>query len=88
MSIRTMKLTTKRQATLPAELCKELGLHPGDRLTLQRRDIDGKPAWVIQPELPREDSWFGALQTSIQNTSHEMDDIRRSIGKQRGESKS
>jgi bifunctional DNA-binding transcriptional regulator/antitoxin component of YhaV-PrlF toxin-antitoxin module len=35
-------LTAKRQATLPAALCEELGVGPGDALDVERRVVDGE----------------------------------------------
>ncbi len=85
MSVQTIKLTSKRQATFPAELCRELHLKSGDRLVLERREIDGKPAWVIRPASPEPESWFGALRSFASGKSHSMDDIRQSIGRKSGE---
>ena len=89
MPIQTIKLTAKRQATFPAELCRDLDLQPGDRLTLERRELDGAPAWVMRPlsgdAVP---SWFGALRPFASGKSHAMDDIRRAIGRRMGETKS
>lgn len=42
-----MTLTSKRQATLPISLCKEMAIEPGDKLLLKRKEIDEKPAWLI-----------------------------------------
>ena len=89
MPTQTIKLTTKRQATFPAELCRDLDLHPGDRLALERRELDGAPVWVMRPlcgdAVP---SWFGALRPFASGKSHAMDDIRRSIGKRARETNS
>ncbi len=89
MSVETIKLTVKRQATFPAELCRELNLRPGDRLILERREIDGKPAWVMRSAFGDKDpSWFGALRSFAFGKSHVMEDIRQSIGRKTAEAKS
>lgn len=31
-----MKVTSKRQATLPAALCRDLGIEPGDTIQVER----------------------------------------------------
>jgi len=75
----TMTLTSKRQATLPRELCEELGVHAGDRLDVERAIVDGRPVWVLKPH--RLDwSWIGAAKVA-EGVSHDMDDIRVSIGR-------
>ncbi len=38
-----LKLTAKRQATLPRALCEELGIEPGDELEVEREMLRGKP---------------------------------------------
>lgn len=73
----TMTLTTKRQATLPRELCDELNVHPGDRLDLERAVVNGQPVWVLKPH--RIDwSWIGTAAVPA-GISHDLDDIRASI---------
>lgn len=77
----TMTLTSKRQATLPRELCEELDVHPGDRLEIERAVLDGQPVWVLKPR--RIDwSWVGSVKVKP-GTSHDMEDIRNSIAKGR-----
>ncbi|MBN2449040.1 MAG: AbrB/MazE/SpoVT family DNA-binding domain-containing protein [Lentisphaeria bacterium] len=84
--MRTIKVTAKRQATLPAEMCQDLDLHPGDRLALERRRIDGEPAWIVRPVgKGKVASWFRALRSFASGKSHAMADIRRSIGLATGE---
>ncbi|MFO7892435.1 MAG: AbrB/MazE/SpoVT family DNA-binding domain-containing protein [Longimicrobiales bacterium] len=78
MTQREIKLTTKRQATFPAALCRELGVRAGDRLVLERRDIDGEPAWLLRK--PRPDwSWAGSLRGYASDRSHDWEAIERSI---------
>jgi bifunctional DNA-binding transcriptional regulator/antitoxin component of YhaV-PrlF toxin-antitoxin module len=72
-----MTLTSKRQATLPRELCEDLGVQPGDQLDVERAIVNGQPAWVLKPR--RMDwSWIGAAQVPA-DISHDMDDVRASI---------
>ncbi|MCK5805622.1 MAG: AbrB/MazE/SpoVT family DNA-binding domain-containing protein [Lentisphaeria bacterium] len=89
MSVQTIKLTAKRQATFPAALCQDLDLRPGDRLVLEHREIDGAPAWIMRPAFgDRNSPWFGALRSFASGKSHAMDEIRRSTGKKTAEAKS
>lgn len=75
-----IRITSKRQATLPKELCDELGVGPGDRLLLERRTIEGETVWVVLA--PRPDwSWFGSLRRYAEGKSHDWDDIEESIGR-------
>lgn len=76
-----MTLTAKRQATLPAKLCDEMHVSPGDKLLLERCEINGKAAWVIFSGKSVEKPWFGRLRKYALQKSHDMTDIRKSIGK-------
>ena len=88
MPVKTIKLTAKRQATFPAGLCRDIALQPGDRVALERRQIDGRLAWVMRSVSDRRDpSWFGVLRSFASGKSHTMDDIRRSIGRKTAETK-
>ena len=79
-------LTSKRQATFPRELCDELGIHPGDRIDLERAVVDGQPVWVVKPH--RVDwSWIGSAVVPA-NISHDLDDIRASIERGSAEDRS
>lgn len=78
MTSRRMRLTAKRQATLPAALCAELGVGPGDALELERRMVDGSPAWVLRAAKP-DWSWFGAARPWAAGKSHRWADIERGI---------
>jgi bifunctional DNA-binding transcriptional regulator/antitoxin component of YhaV-PrlF toxin-antitoxin module len=86
-TVRRLKLTSKRQATFPADFCNDLNLHAGDRIVLDHREIDGKSTWLIRPESPIEASWFGVLRKYGKGKSHSMADVRRSIGRKVGERK-
>ncbi|MFP4257559.1 MAG: AbrB/MazE/SpoVT family DNA-binding domain-containing protein [Desulfovermiculus sp.] len=39
----TIKLTSKRQATFPVQLCREIGIQPGDELVLERKELEEGP---------------------------------------------
>ena len=54
----TIKLTTKRQATLPRDLCEELGVHPGDEIALEQRVLGGETLWIMRPHKV-DWSWLG-----------------------------
>ena len=86
--IQSMTLTSKRQATLPASLCKEMAVLPGDKLLLERSEIDGKPAWFILSKKNIETPWFGSLGKYAEKQSHDMSEIRRSIGENTGKIRS
>ena len=73
----SITLTSDRQATLPRELCQELGVHPGDRLDVDRAVVGGKPVWILRAH--RVDwSWIGTARVP-EGIAHDMDVIRTSI---------
>lgn len=78
----TIKLTAKRQATFPAEVCKGLGVKPGDELELvPMLDENGERIWALKkaPNVP-ERQWLGCLKkyaTDVED--HSMDAVRKSI---------
>ena len=76
--MQTIKMTSKRQATFPVELCEDMNIVPGDELTLELLMVDGKASWILRrKELKME--WVGALKKYARNRSHDMIDIRGSI---------
>lgn len=75
---RTLTLTAKRQATLPAALCRELDVGPGDTLTLERRELDGEPVWIIRAPKPNW-GWAGALREYVVGRSHDWRRIDKRI---------
>jgi bifunctional DNA-binding transcriptional regulator/antitoxin component of YhaV-PrlF toxin-antitoxin module len=77
----TIRLTSKRQATFPKQLCDELKIEPGDELAVNTRVIDGETVWVLRPRSV-DWSWVGALSVPT-NVSHEMEDVRASIAQRR-----
>ena len=46
---KTVKLTSKRQATFPVQLCQNLGVKAGDDLVLERKKIGDEIAWLLKP---------------------------------------
>lgn len=80
----TIKLTSKRQATFPADLCRELGIKPGDELVVERRLIDGQTGWLLAHPKPAATPWFGSLKAYAKGKSYDLEAIRASIAKRRG----
>ena len=78
----TIKLTSKRQVTFPAEVCKNLGIEPGDELELiPAVGKDGERVWQLKKagQTP-EREWLGSLNEYGRETDdHSMDAIRESI---------
>jgi len=60
-------------AILPATLCKEMGLRPGDEIDVEARVIDGGRAWLLRRSEP-DFSWIGSLKNHIKNHDHEPSD--------------
>lgn len=81
---KTIKLTAKRQATFPAELCEQLGLQPGDEIDLVPRVEEGSQFWVIQKHEAPTRSWAGSLRQYGRTVSdHSMKAVRQSIAAKR-----
>jgi bifunctional DNA-binding transcriptional regulator/antitoxin component of YhaV-PrlF toxin-antitoxin module len=78
-----LKLTSKRQATFPVEVCEELGLKPGDHLTLERSAKED--GWVLRPEEKVEEpvSWYGTLRSYAKGKKTSMASVRASIAEGR-----
>lgn len=75
-----LKLTSKRQATLPVETCEALGLKPGDVIELEPLLDSGERLWLLRPRPARSRAWVGSLQTLVTpGKTHSMAAIRRSI---------
>lgn len=76
----TVKLTSKRQATFPAELCEEMGLSPGDELELIPRAEDGERYWILQKRKSPDRAWLGSLKSYAKNVEdHSLEAMRESI---------
>ncbi len=71
-------ITAKRQATLPAALCEELGVGPGDALDVERRVVDGETVWVLRGK-HLDWSWVAAARRYATGRSHKLRDVKRSI---------
>jgi len=74
-----VKLTSKRQATLPKSLCEEMQVQPGDSLAVDRVELQGAQAWVLRPVRMENLPWVGALRSYAEGKNHDYDAIRRSI---------
>lgn len=57
-----VKITSKRQATFPAALCRDLGLKPGDTIDLEAHAEEGRKYWVLRRSGEAERPWLGALK--------------------------
>jgi bifunctional DNA-binding transcriptional regulator/antitoxin component of YhaV-PrlF toxin-antitoxin module len=57
-----IKLTSKRQATFPAEVCKQLGIDDGDTLELQPLRYKRETVWVLKPIARLNRPWIGCLR--------------------------
>ena len=79
----TIRLTAKRQATLPKRLCEEMRLKPGDSLIVDTRIVDGERVWVIKPAAEVETPWFGKLRSYGKAKRHDMKSIRESVERAR-----
>lgn len=80
-----IRITSKRQATLPKALCDEMGVRPGDSLSVQRVRLDDKDAWILRPSPPpSEPGWVGSLKRYAAGKPHDMQSIRRSIEEAKG----
>ncbi len=87
MIIKTVRLTSKRQATLPLQLCEELGLKPGDEIILERQKTTGEITWLLKPKKKIQSHWFAQLKKYAKNREHDMVSIRSSIGSRIGDTK-
>ena len=79
----TVKITAKRQATLPKRLCDSLSLKPGDELKLERTVVNNRESWILRPARPLKRDWIGSLRKYAGQKSHDMGDIRASIASKR-----
>jgi len=76
----SLTLTAKRQATLPLETCRTLGLQPGDTVELEARDEKAGRVWVLRPRPARPRGWVGSLAAfGAQANGHSLAAIRASI---------
>ena len=80
----TIKLTSKRQATFPVEVCEALGLEPGDEIELAPRSEDGERIWILRPKHAGRRSWLGSLRRYGRGRDHSLEVIRASVARGRG----
>lgn len=77
--MKKLTVTTKRQATLPVEVCEEMGIRPGDKIALERRTVAGETVWILRAA-GRDWSWFGGARRWAKGRSHRWEAIEESIG--------
>ncbi len=78
-----IRLTSKRQATLPRQLCEEMRLRAGDSLIVDARVVGGERVWLLKPADRIETPWFARLKRYARGKSHELATIRSSVEKAR-----
>lgn len=78
-----IRLTAKRQATLPKTLCDDLNLRPGDMIVLETREIDGEKVWLLKPQSDTVPDWFGRFRKYAAGKPTDMESVRTSIVKGR-----
>ena len=81
--MQALKMTSKRQVTFPVKVCEELKIRIGESILIDKREIDGSPAWVLMPTKQEDKVWFGAFKEYAKGKSDELSDIRDSIGRKR-----
>jgi bifunctional DNA-binding transcriptional regulator/antitoxin component of YhaV-PrlF toxin-antitoxin module len=78
-----IRLTAKRQATLPRQLCDELKVRAGDSLLVDARMVKGERVWLLKPAHEVETPWFARLGRYASGKRHDLPSIRRSVDKAR-----
>ena len=78
-----IRLTAKRQATLPRQLCEELRVRPGDALLVDARVVDGERVWLLKPAVDAGVPWFARLKRYAKGKRHDLASVRSSIEKAR-----
>lgn len=78
-----IRLTTKRQATLPMQLCDELRVGPGDSLLVDARVVEGERVWILRPAATVEAPWFAGLRRYARGKRHDLAAVRKSVEKAR-----
>lgn len=87
MVTKTLRITSKRQATFPLQLCEELGIKPGDEIILERQKSANEIKWLLKPKKKIQSTWFAQLKEYAKNKEHDMAAIRSSIGERIGDAK-
>lgn len=65
----SIKLTSKRQATFPAEVCRQLGVRPGDTLILEAIRHRSQTVWILKPASQLRPAWLGRLKRFAGNAA-------------------
>ena len=78
-----IRLTAKRQATLPRQLCEELRVRPGDALVVDARVVGGERVWVLKPAAAVDAPWFARLKRYARGKRHDLASVRKSVEKAR-----
>ena len=78
-----IRLTAKRQATLPRQLCEEMRLRPGDSLVVDATVVAGERLWVLRPADRIEAPWFARLKRYARGKRHDLASVRKSVDKTR-----
>jgi bifunctional DNA-binding transcriptional regulator/antitoxin component of YhaV-PrlF toxin-antitoxin module len=78
-----IRITAKRQATLPRKLCEELRVRAGDSLAVDVKVVGGERAWFLKPVDSLETPWFARLKRYARGKRHDLASIRRSVEKAR-----
>lgn len=74
-----IRLTAKRQATLPKQLCEEMRLRPGDALVVDQRVVEGKRVWLLSPADRIVTPWFACLKRYARGKRHDLQSVRKSV---------
>jgi bifunctional DNA-binding transcriptional regulator/antitoxin component of YhaV-PrlF toxin-antitoxin module len=78
-----IRLTAKRQATLPRQLCDELRVRPGDSLVVAARVVGGERVWLLKPADEVETPWFARFRRYAKGERHDLESVRRSVERER-----
>jgi len=68
------------RAVLPAVLCQEMGLNPGDEVEVKIKVVDGKPGLLLR-RLNPDFSWIGSLKGHVKNRDHDLSESDKIIEK-------
>lgn len=79
-----IKMSARRQATFPKQLCDSLGVQAGEHLLLDRRVESGRELWVLTPAKKVSRPWLGSLRAYASGEDHDLDKIRASVFRSRG----
>jgi antitoxin PrlF len=71
--VQTSTLTTKGQVTIPADVRRRLGLHPGDHVAFI---VDGDEVRLVRRER-RIEAAFGICKANVSVTDEEMEEAIR-----------